>query len=153
MVAIRLLSLLLVLGWAATATATTEVAYEAVGAGADNQLLDIQSASCDAVEGCYNTTGSKCSDTPAARCLFAPVADGRCSRGNAASCIWPDGAGRCAGNTKIACLPDDAADRLLTLPEPSRCDQSTSAHCNRCHMEGKDTNQVRSRDQNLGNHF
>ena len=67
MVAIRLLSLLVVLGWAATATATTEIAYEAVGAGADNQLSDIQAAACDSAEGCYNTTGSKCSDTPNAR--------------------------------------------------------------------------------------
>jgi hypothetical protein len=118
MVAIRIFTLLLALGFSTSAFAIT-APYTAAGSGTNN-VSDITEGSCDSVQGCPANDGTLCSAAPEARCDVQRVPAGRCSGGNA--CLWPVGAGTCLDNagtpavdeSKFACLPDLVADHGAT---------------------------------------
>ncbi|HTO68886.1 MAG TPA: thrombospondin type 3 repeat-containing protein [Myxococcota bacterium] len=130
MVALRLFSLLLAVGFALPAHAFT-FPYEQLGIGGKNNITDSNSESCDNSpfpingtsssawagpgEGCYTRTGAKCSANPAKLCDLQAVPNGRCTYGDLNpgggnnqlnSCVWPHGAGRCRGNNHVGCLSD-----------------------------------------------
>src|SRR5512144_2719933 len=116
MVALRLFSLLLAVGFALPAHALT-FPYEAVGVGGRNNIIDSNAESCDnspfnvgtnswssSGQGCYNRTGGLCSADPSHMCDLQLIPKGRCSYGSLATnggpggtntCVWPHGAGRC----------------------------------------------------------
>lgn len=126
MVALRLFSLLLALGFAVPAYALT-FPYEAVTQGGRNNIIDSNGESCDnstfngAVwtgpgQGCYNRTGGLCSAQQNQICDLQIVPKGRCTYGNLSAtggpggtntCVWPHGAGSCTGNPEVGCLSDD----------------------------------------------
>jgi hypothetical protein len=82
-------------------------AYEWVTQGGHNNRIDSSARSCNSVEGCFDNTGSRCSNSPDAICDLQTVPKGRCTSGDPATgCIWPAGAGRCLGDTNVGCLSD-----------------------------------------------
>src|SRR4029077_7243959 len=126
MVALRLFSLLLAVGYALPAYALT-FPYEYVVQGGRNNLIDSNGESCDnstfvggvwtppnGGQGCYNRSGGLCSAQPNQMCDLQLIPKGRCSYGdltdpapsdpNINSCVWPHGAGRCVGNTRVGCV-------------------------------------------------
>jgi hypothetical protein len=129
MVALRLFSLLLALGFSLQAQALV-FPYEAVTQGGRNNTFDSNGESCDGSpqgtggawnpnnawassgEGCYNRTGGKCSAQPGTMCDLQIVPKNRCTYGNVgalplgSTCVWPHNAGRCVGNTHVGCLSD-----------------------------------------------
>jgi len=124
MVALRLFSLLLAVGFALPAHALT-YPYESVTQAGRNNIIDSNAESCDNSlfdpntntwaagnsQGCYNRSGGLCSADPNHMCDLQIVPKGRCTYGdlNPASgttCVWPHGAGRCVGNPHVGCLSD-----------------------------------------------
>ncbi len=123
MVALRLFSLLLAVGYALPAYALT-FPYEYVVTGGRNNIIDSNAESCDnstfvggvwtppnGGQGCYNRTGGLCSADQNHMCDLQIVPANRCTYGDPAplvgtSCLWPHGGGRCTGNTHVGCLTD-----------------------------------------------
>jgi Thrombospondin type 3 repeat len=127
MVALRLFSLLLAVGFALPAHALT-FPYEVVTQGGRNNIIDSNAESCDnstfnsgtnlwtgSGEGCYNRTGAKCSADPNHICDLQLIPKGRCTFGSldpaggpsgTNTCVWPHGAGHCQGNPHVGCLTD-----------------------------------------------
>ena len=131
MLALRLLTALLVVGWVSTASAG-EFAYETVGAYGDNDIMDFSSAACNNPEGCYAKGGLPCA--AGERCDYAVVPAGRCSAGaEETGCIWPDGAGRCVSNSLVACIPGCVNPENPANSSGKPCDpsaaQNTAAGC------------------------
>jgi hypothetical protein len=124
MVALRLMALLLLVGSMALPAQADVFPYEAVGSSGQNNVLDSNASSCDSVEGCYTTTGTRCSDNPNSLCNLQIVPAGRCSYGNLAnglaSCVWPHRAGRCTANIKVGCLTSGANGECSGLT-PDTC--------------------------------
>ena len=124
MVALRLFSLLLAIGFASTVRAAV-FPYEQVGQGGPNNLIDSNAESCDNSpyngttwsgpgEGCYNRTGGKCSADPNHMCDLQIVPAGRCTYGDDSAtggpggtntCLWPHGGGHCSGDVHVGCVP------------------------------------------------
>ncbi len=112
MVALRLFALILLTGSLALSARADLFPYENVGTGGDNNTIDSNALSCDTGEGCYTTTGARCSDNPNQLCNLQIVPAGRCTYGSltsgvgpgGTSCVFPHWAGRCTGNTKVGCL-------------------------------------------------
>ena len=147
MVALRLFSLLLALGFALPAHAVT-YPYEAVGIGGRNNIVDSNAESCDnspfnsgtgnwasSGEGCYNRTGGLCKNDPNHMCDLQIVPAGRCTYGSIASnggpggtntCVWPHGGGRCNGDHNVGCLDDTMC--ATTVGTPHTCDLSTDPY-------------------------
>ena len=90
-------------------------AYEWVTQGGPNNLIDANPTSCDPAQGCYDRSGRPCSASPNQICDLQIVPVNRCTSGSLASdggpgltntCVWPHGAGHCAGNAHVGCLTD-----------------------------------------------
>jgi thrombospondin type 3 repeat protein len=142
MVALRLFSLLLAVGFALPAHAFT-FPYEQVGQGGKNNLIDSNAEACDnspfnsgtnlwasSGEGCYTRTGAKCSANPGKICDLQIVPKGRCTYGDLSAtgpgCVWPHGAGRCRGNNHVGCV----TDQYLVDPNAAGATNSgTSSMC------------------------
>ena len=142
MVALRLFSLLLAVGYALPAYALT-FPYEYVTQGGRNNVIDSNAESCDnstfvggawttGGEGCYNRSGAKCSADPSHMCDLQLIPKGRCTYGDLAAnggpggtntCVWPHGAGRCTGNTHVGCVTD------ANILDPNNVGTGTSSMC------------------------
>jgi len=104
------------LALAFAAVARADVAgYEWVTQGGRNNLIDASPSACDPVEGCYDRTGAPCSAHPSQICDLQIVPANRCTYGNLGptggpggtnTCVWPHGAGHCAGNSHVGCVTD-----------------------------------------------
>ncbi len=152
MVALRLFSLLLALGFAVPAYALT-FPYEAVTQAGRNNIIDSNAESCDnspfnpgtgvwasGGQGCYNSAGALCSAQPNQICDLQVVPNGRCSYGNLASnggpggtntCVWPHGAGSCSGNAEVGCVTDAyLANPASVASGPSAMCASAGGTCN-----------------------
>jgi hypothetical protein len=94
MVALRLFSLLLAVGYALPAYALT-FPYEYVTQGGRNNIIDSNALSCDNTpfnsgtgvwsgpgEGCYNRTGGLCSADQSHMCDLQLIPAGRCTYGD-----------------------------------------------------------------------
>jgi len=160
MVALRLFSLLLVVGFALPAQALT-FPYESVGQGGRNNIIDSNGESCDnsptiatgnwpagvGGQGCYNRTGGLCSADPSHMCDLQLIPKGRCTYGSLAAtggpggtntCVWPHGAGKCTGNTHVGCLTDAyiANPSGSTASGPSTMCSGTPGGNSNCDMSG-----------------
>jgi hypothetical protein len=147
MVALRLFTLLLAVGFALPAHAGV-FPYEQVGQGGPNNIIDSNAESCDnsplntgtgvwasSGEGCYNLTGGLCSADTSHICNLQIVPAGRCTYGSLSAtggpggtntCVWPHGAGRCNGDTHVGCIND--AMCAGTTGVPHTCDVSTDTY-------------------------
>lgn len=156
MVALRLFSLLLAVGYALPAYALT-FPYEAVGQGGRNNVYDSNAESCDnspfdpatgiwasSGEGCYNRTGARCALNPNQMCDLQLIPKGRCTYGDLSAtggpggtntCVWPHGAGRCTGNTHVGCLTDAYINNpAVTASGPSSMCSGTPGGNSNCDM-------------------
>src|SRR5215475_6362323 len=152
MVALRLFSLLLAVGYALPAYALT-FPYEYLTQGGRNNVVDSNAESCDnspisggvwtppnGGQGCYNRTGGLCSADQNHMCDLQLIPKGRCTYGNLSAtggpggtntCVWPHGAGRCVGNTHVGCLTDAAIldpNSIVTGPS-NMCTGTGNATC------------------------
>ncbi|MEX2208585.1 MAG: thrombospondin type 3 repeat-containing protein [Myxococcota bacterium] len=77
------------------------------------------------MQGCYTSTGTRCSDNPNEICNLQVAPAGRCSYGDLAtglsSCVWPHRAGRCTFNNNVGCLTSGPAGECSGL-SPDTCD-------------------------------
>ena len=114
--ALRILSLLLVVGWGVPAAAQgfddfvfDVIPYEVVGAFGENNERDVNAESCDLVLGCFDQQGRLCGgdpddpnnpdnpNGPDQPCDLQTVPAGRCTTGNSNESVWPSKSGECAG--------------------------------------------------------
>jgi len=134
-------------------------AYEWVTQGGRNNVVDSNAASCDNSpfdpgtgvwslpgQGCYNRTGALCSADPSRTCDLQLVPKGRCTSGSLSAtggpggtntCVWPHGAGRCAGNAHVGCVTDSylatgtpgtGPSSMCTGTGNSTCDMTTDPY-------------------------
>src|SRR5262245_16080240 len=90
--------------------------YEWVTQAGRNNLIDSNPSSCGGPGvGCFNRIGGRCATAPDQLCDLQLVPEGRCTSGSLAAnggpggtntCVWPHGAGRCAGDTRVGCVTD-----------------------------------------------
>ena len=99
----------------ATQARADVTAYEWVTQGGPNNLIDSNPSSCYPGQDCYDRSGRPCSASPSQICDLQIVPVNRCTSGWLApdggpgltnTCVWPHGAGHCAGNAHVGCLTD-----------------------------------------------
>jgi hypothetical protein len=150
-IARRLFALALLV--AATPSRADVFPYEAVGQGGRNNTIDSNGESCDnsafvggvwtppaGGQGCYNRTGGLCSADPNHMCDLQLIPAGRCSYGDlnanggpggTNTCVWPHGAGRCTGNTRVGCVTNAyiANPAVTGSGVSSMCTGTGNANC------------------------
>ncbi len=132
----------------ANPAAAVLVPYEGVGGGAGttrgNNHVDVSpTGACGftIVAGQVNLTG--CRDRVGVLCPTGQTCDldrvpnGRCTLGNNAACLWPNGAGFCTADSNVGCLVNlDCTNKGLALG----CDTTVcpGGDCSGCSCQGTD---------------
>ncbi|HTO71602.1 MAG TPA: hypothetical protein VMR31_17205, partial [Myxococcota bacterium] len=98
-------------------------AYEWLSQAGPNNVIDSNAASCDPTEGCFDRTGRRCSLNPGVTCDLQIVPKGRCTYAPSTSCLFPNGAGHCAGDGHVGCLTD------AYLSDPNQTATGPSSQC------------------------
>ncbi len=143
----RVLIALLVIAMSAPAGAAL-VPYEAVdgsaGTARGNNLVDVTATNACGftivagninLTGCRDRNGVLCPTNAA--CDLDRVPAGRCTLGNNAACLWPNGAGFCTADGNVGCLVNlDCTNKGLA----GTCDtsQCPGGDCSGCACQGTD---------------